>query len=427
MPGPTRLGRPRFWRAGLFLGSSLLTVALFLFTHQMVNRLTREVETTSRLFAQFCASASFPAARDPQLNIIFSDLVASLDFPIVITDTTGTPRAWRQVGVDPAAVPAEAIDSLVMGRPIDPAFRHSIEHVRARVAALDRRNAPIEMKQPGTGQRLGAVHYGVPPILETLRWMPYLSAIGVLLLLALGLWGLASIRAAEQRTIWVGMAKETAHQLGTPLSSLMGWVELLRGHLESVPPDGKVELAAGELGETLDEMDRDIGRLAKVAHRFSHVGSSPQLEPQDLTPVVREAVQYVRKRLPKGGHGIEITERYEEVPPVNLNPELLEWALENVLSNAVSALERRPGLIEVTVMRRAESETVEVLVRDNGRGMAPTDWERVFEPGFTTKPRGWGLGLALARRVIQDYHGGRIGVRDSAPGHGTTMAISFPT
>jgi signal transduction histidine kinase len=252
-----------------------------------------------------------------------------------------------------------------------------------------------------------------------------MSVLMLLMLLAFG--GLAGIRAAEKRTIWVGMAKETAHQLGTPLSSLMGWVELLRANVESAPKEAAVAIPRAELAETLDDMEGDIDRLNKVAQRFSHIGSAPQLHLQDVTPVVREAVQYMRRRVSQREGGIEIRERYEEVPPVNLNRELLEWAVENLLTNAISALDKSPGVIEVTVERRAETEEVEVLVSDNGRGMSREEQRRAFEPGYTTKRRGWGLGLALARRVVEDYHAGRIGIRHSAPGQGTIMVIRFPT
>lgn len=419
--------RSQILRTSLFLGSVLLTVSVFLFTHGMITRLSHEVETTSRVLARFCAQASFPATRDPELQQIFSEVVASIDFPIIITDNDSLPRAWRETAVDPALVPSTSIDSLALGQPISPVISARVELVRAQVARLDRVNTPILMTQPGTGVRLGAVHYGEPLVLRRLRWMPFLSVAGVALLLALGLWGLAGIRAAEKRTIWVGMARETAHQLGTPLSSMMGWIELLRSHGEAAGEGGTVAVPRAELEETLFEMERDIERLNKVAQRFSHVGSAPHLQLQDATPVVREAVQYVRRRLPQGDGRVELRERYDEVPPINLNRELLEWALENLLSNAISALDKPQGVIEVTVSRRKETEAVEIAVTDNGRGMTPAEQRRAFDPGYTTKRRGWGLGLALVRRVVQDYHGGRLFIRHSAPGLGTTMVISFPT
>jgi len=419
--------RSELLRSALFLGSALLVAAVFLFTNQIIRRLSLEVATTSRVLAGFCAQASFPATRDPELRQIFADVVANVDFPIVITDNGGRPRAWRNIAMDPELVPASSLDSLEAGQPIAPAIRARIDAVARDVAALDRRHPPITMTQPSTRAPLGAVHYGDPEVLDRLRWMPFLSVGGVVLLLGLGLLGLSGIQQAEKRTIWVGMARETAHQLGTPLSSMMGWVELLRAHAESAPPSGQVTLQRAELEETLDEMERDIERLNKVAQRFSRVGSAPLLQLQDVTPVVREAVQYVRRRVPQGDGHVVIHERYEEVPPINLNRELLEWALENLLSNAHSALDKRPGVIDVTVERRKESEAVEVVVADNGRGMAPGEQRRAFEPGYTTKPRGWGLGLALARRVVQEYHGGRLFIRQSAPGQGTTVVISFPT
>ena len=408
----------------LFLGGSALVGAVFLFTHQMITRLSQEVETTSRVLAGFCAQASYPATSDPQLRQIFSQVIANLDFPIVITDRANNPRAWRQVDVDPALVPAASIDSLADHLPIAPVIQQRIERVRRQVAAMDRKNQPIGMTA-GSGVPIGAVHYGDPPVLDRLRWMPLVSVAGVTLLLAIGLWGLAIIRQSEHRSIWVGMAKETAHQLGTPLSSLLGWAELLRVHAEAVPPGGRVQIPAAELAETVAEMERDLDRLNKVAQRFSHVGSAPRLERRDLVPVVRDVVAYMRRRTPRSAGEVEIRERYTGPAELRLNAELIEWALENLISNALSALDKRPGVIEIAVGPGREAGRIEVTVRDNGRGMTPQEQRRAFEPGYTTKRRGWGLGLALARRVVQDYHGGRIFIRQSAPGEGTTVVMSL--
>jgi len=224
----------------------------------------------------------------------------------------------------------------------------------------------------------------------------------------------------------VGLAKETAHQLGTPLSSLLGWIELLRERVR-MDPDSEVKIERDFLMQTLDEMHNDVERLTKVSARFSQIGSQPALTPQDLAPVVAEAVGYLKRRLPDLGRKVTIAERYGEVPPVNANRELLEWVVENLLVNAMTALEGKPGRIEVTLERRPEVESVELEVTDTGRGMSLDEQKRAFDPGFSTKKRGWGLGLALAKRIIEDYHGGRIAIRQSAPGKGTTFVISFPT
>lgn len=414
-------------KASLFVGGSLLVVGVFLFTQQMVRQLSEEVSTTSRVLARFCAEASIPATLDPDLRMLLADVLRNIEFPIVLTDTTGTPRAWQNVGVPTSEVPPEAIDSLAAGLPVTPAIAQRVARVRERIADLDRRNDPIPMWQvrPDSA-RLGYVHYGEPAVLTQLQWMPFLAIGGTGLLLLLGLSGLASIRAAEKRSIWVGMAKETAHQLGTPLSSLLGWTELLRGHVEASAGGADVRMSRTELTETIDEMERDVERLSKVAQRFSHIGSAPQLHLQDVTPVVREAVQYVRRRMPQRAP-VELRERYGEVPPINLNRELLEWAVENLISNALTAIDKERGVIEVAVERRAETEEVEIQITDNGRGMTPQEQRRAFEPGYTTKRRGWGLGLALSRRVVEEYHAGRIEIRQSTPGEGTTMVIRFPT
>jgi two-component system, NtrC family, sensor histidine kinase KinB len=425
MHGGSRFSGSQLLKVSLIAGSSVLVLGVFVFTQQLITRLSHEVETTSHVFARFCAQASLPATRDPELQRIFSEVIGSIEFPIIITDRQGTPRAWREIGLDPALVPAASIDSLEYGAHIAPTIQARVDVVRRRVAELRRRNPPIVMTQIGGRDTLGWVYFGEPQVMERLRWMPVISVAGVVLLLGLGLIGLASLRAAEKRTIWVGMAKETAHQLGTPLSSLMGWIELMRGYGE--PPGAEVRVPRAAFDETLGEMERDVERLGKVAQRFSHVGSVAKLQPQDVTPTVRRVVQYMRRRLPRSGGAVEIHERYDEVPPVNLNPELMEWAIENLISNAISALDRRPATIDIEVGLRPESEAVEVVVRDNGRGMTREEQRRAFDPGFTTRHRGWGLGLPLVRRVVEEYHGGRLSIRHSAPGQGTTMVISFPT
>ncbi len=425
IPGPLR-GMP-WLKTALFAGGALLVAIVFLITSQTVRRLSAQVSTTSGVLARLCADASLPATGNPQLQKMLEDVTAQITFPIVITDTTGLPRAWQGVGVPAEAIPTETLDSLAAGLAISPIYSEAIARVSAAVPELDRRHKPIPMNQPNANQVVGLFHYGEPAVLDRLRWMPYLAVGGTGLLLLLGMSGLAGIRAAEKRTIWVGMAKETAHQLGTPLSSLLGWVELLRGHVESSPEGGRVEIPREDLGETLEDMERDIERLSRVAHRFGQIGSVPKLQLQDVTPVVREAVQYVKRRLPQKQGGLEIRERYGEVPPINLNRELIEWAVENLLTNALDAIDRQPGVVEVAVQRRAETEEVEITVSDNGRGMTREQQRRAFDPGFSSKRRGWGLGLALARRVVEEYHAGRLEIRHSAPGQGTTMVIRFLT
>jgi len=418
---------PRSIKYYLFVAFSAVLLALFVFSNLLLRRLGQETERTSRVFASFCATASYPAAEDTVISALVSEVIGSINFPIVLSDANGLPRAWKEVGVPPADVPVGVLDSLAMGLTPSRVMRERVERVKRAAADLDRRHAPIPLMEPTRQAQIGLVHWGEPRALRFLRYVPYLSTVIIVFLLGLTFWGARGLRLAESRRIWVGLAKETAHQLGTPLSSLLGWVELLREQVRGAPPGPDVPVPRAFLEQTLEEMENDVHRLSKVAGRFSQIGSVQALVPQDLAPVVAEAVAYLKRRLPDLGRSVTLRENYGEVPPVNANRELLEWVVENLLVNAVNAIEGKPGVIAVTLQRRPETETVELEVTDSGRGMTPEEQRRAFEPGFTTKKRGWGLGLALAKRIVEDYHGGRIYIRQSAPGKGTTFVIRFPT
>jgi signal transduction histidine kinase len=429
--GPFGVGRialPRLFQGYLFLGVAGIVLAVFVFTNILVARLANQVQSTSEVFARFCATASYPATTDTTLSGIVGDVITGLNFPIVLTDAQGVPRAWKGISVPSSDVAPEALEELAAGKPVSDDVRGKVEKVREAVRKMDARHAPISMVPPSGGV-LGQVHWGDPPGLEQLRWLPYVELVVMLLFVGLAAWGARSIKLSEQRNIWVGLARETAHQLGTPISSLLGWIELMNDRIHG-QTGATVTLPRGEVEQMMGEMENDAARLNKVAARFSHIGSIPNLTLMDVSPVVVEAVQYLKRRLPHRGRRIEVREVYGEVPPINASKELLEWVVENLLVNATNAInvtEQAVGQIEVRLERRAETETVELSVTDNGRGMAPEEQARVFDPGYTTKPRGWGLGLALAKRIVEEYHGGRIYIRRSAPGEGSTFVIAFPT
>ncbi len=429
--GIGRAGLPRLFQGYLFLGVAGIVLAVFLFTNILVARLANEVKSTSEVFARFCATASYPATTDTTgaLGKIVGDVIAGLNFPIVLTDARNVPRAWKGIAVRAEDVPTEELEALSNGRPVRPETARQIAIVRAAIVDMDTRHPPIAMVPPAGGDPIGHVHWGDPPGLTQLRWLPYVELIVMLLFVGLAAWGARSIKLSEQRSIWVGLARETAHQLGTPISSLLGWIELMNERVKDLPGE-QVTLPRKDLEQMMGEMENDAARLQKVAARFSHIGSIPNLALIDVSPVVTEAVQYLKRRLPLHGRRIEVREVYGEVPPINASKELLEWVVENLLvnaANAINAVEGRPGLIEVRLDRRPERETVEIAVTDNGRGMSPEEQVRAFDAGYTTKPRGWGLGLALAKRIVEEYHGGRIFIRHSAPGEGSTFVIAFPT
>jgi signal transduction histidine kinase len=271
-----------------------------------------------------------------------------------------------------------------------------------RLAAV---NPPIALDLPETGKRW--ILYDESLVLKQLRYFPVvqLLIIGGFLLLAYSTF--SAFRRSEQNRVWVGMAKETAHQLGTPLSALMAWVEVLRS--EEVAEDVLVEL------------EKDIGRLRTVTDRFSKIGSDPELTMDDLGAFVGETMAYLQRRMPKA---VTFTVSMPEVPlQASFNPALFGWVLENLTKNAVDAMEGA-GELEVRLWNELGRATLDI--RDTGRGMSRRVQRQVFDPGFSTKKRGWGLGLSLVRRIVKEYHGGQITILRSEEGIGTTFRVSLP-
>ena len=220
-------------------------------------------------------------------------------------------------------------------------------------------------------------------------------------------YALSSTKRAEQNKVWVGLSKETAHQLGTPISSLMAWMELLK--------------STGVDSDIVREMNKDVNRLSTIASRFSKIGSRPRMEEDDLNAVVMHAGEYMATRVSKR---IKFTLSPSSFPvKVKMSAPLFEWVMENLIKNAVDAMD---GNGSITVSVAVEGETAHVTVSDTGKGIPRKNFKTIFNPGYTTKTRGWGLGLTLARRIVDQYHGGHIYVKDSEPGRGTTFRIDLP-
>jgi signal transduction histidine kinase len=418
-----RVGIPPILKGYLFLGSSILIGGVFLYTNHLINQMNDQADALSRIFARFCATATVPATESEEVQIIFDEVIQRIDFPVVVTDMEGRPYAWKGVGIDWGDV---SINESMAMDPKNPPPGPLTELVTI-VERLDSENQPVLMVKPGTQEVFGLVHYGESDFVKQLRWIPFIEIAVIFVFVALGFLAFRSVEVSEHRSIWVGMAKETAHQLGSPISSLMGWLEILRDSCEKKPQSGETgSNLQRSIPQIVNEMESDTERLSKIAQRFSNIGSIPKLEPQDLVPLVAGAVEYFRKRLPREGKRIEVIERYEEVPPANANAELIEWVVENLLKNALDAIDRDSGKIEVSVRRKPELECVEIEVRDNGRGMSVSEQKRIFQTGFSTKKRGWGLGLTLAKRIVEEYHGGRVWVRESKTGVGTAIAVSMP-
>ena len=372
-------------------------IGIVLYTQQMVKELRAEARDIVEFYAltiQRIATADV----DPEaLGWVFENIVRRINFPLILVQPDGEPSSW--IGLDIAS---------------DNRSPETKKEIKKILTSMARENPPVVIKEAKTGEVISYLYYGDSKNVVQLSLLPYISlgTLGLLVLIAFV--GFSSIKQSEQRFIWVGMAKETAHQLGTPVSSLMGWVEILRSG----------ELDSSDLARLSNDMQMDVNRLEKVAARFSQIGSQSDLKVQELQPIFNDIVKYFQRRLPQFGKEIKINRNYQKTPPVAVNRDLFEWVLENLVKNSIDALKKRNGVIEIS-SGMIDDSRVYVDIRDNGIGVTAKRKRDIFKPGYSTKKRGWGLGLNLAKRIIEEYHHGRLYLKESRPDEGATMRIEL--
>lgn len=278
-------------------------------------------------------------------------------------------------------------------------------YIRERLKSFSSKNEPIEWSNPSNPSEKNYYYYGNTALLNQVRYYPLVQLLIVSLFITVTLIALTTSFRSTQNQVWAGMAKETAHQLGTPLSSLQGWVEMLK--------DAK----ADEM--IISEMEKDVNRLKLVSDRFGKIGSTPQLEEHDVVMLVNKMIDYIKKRAP--GRILFKLDVHEAGPVIaRISPPLFEWVVENLLKNALDAVE---GKGSINIMIRETETEIHIDVTDTGKGISKQNIGQVFKPGFTTKKRGWGLGLSLSKRIIEQYHKGQLFVKHSEPGKGSTFRI----
>ena len=408
-------GNIRFWLKGyLFLGVAVLSLAMLFYSNHLIGRIRANSEATSRLFSKYMSNVLFEVADDGSLADLRT-VVNESDLPIIITVLGGIPILWNNVPVD--ARTDEDFDLLLnmdINNPPTPRLKKLVRLYRQ----FDKTNPPIPIRVVGADAVDSYVHYGTSSLQRELRFMPFVLLGVFLAFMGVAIQGLRYLKLSEQRSIWVGMARETAHQLGTPLSAMLGWVQVLKDH-------------AAQRGDTVmsssvEEMEVDLSRLNKITERFSKIGSTPELVAVDLKPGLEHTIAYFHKRLPTLRSTSTLVLECGDGLRVKGNEELLEWVFENLVKNAIDALGESGGRIDVQARRAPSDPIIEVTVRDTGRGIPGALRDQIFRPGFTTKRRGWGLGLALARRIVEDYHGGTIRLVESRAGKGTTFLVRLP-
>lgn len=313
----------------------------------------------------------------------------------------------------PLIIADERLNVLVTNLPSE--IIDNPKRLREEIMLMSDKNRPISVSYGVIPQVTFTIYFGTTDYQhlvssahsQALVFFPYVQLIIIAIFAIFAYIAFSSTKQNEQNRVWVGLAKETAHQLGTPTSSLLGWIEYLR----SQPVDKMA----------VDEMAKDLAHLMKIVDRFSKIGSETQLSSMNINEVVGDTVMYFRRRIPRN---VTLTYNGLAMSPIKvpINAALFEWVVENLMKNSLDALQGQ-GTIDVEVGE--SGDTVYVEVSDSGKGIPKSNWTRIFEPGFTTKTRGWGLGLSLSRRIIEEYHKGKIAVVRSEPGRGTTIRITL--
>ncbi|KAB2807011.1 sensor histidine kinase [Phaeocystidibacter luteus] len=371
------------WKLILFLCALLIGAGTLLYTESFLSELRKGEERSVKIWANAVQLFGSDAATG-DLTLYGMIMEGNTTIPIILTDQDGHIIAKRNINQEKAARPG---------------------YLEALIPRMAEENEPIVIEFAEGKKNI--VYYQESILLKKLRIYPWVLLGVIAVFVGIAYAAFSSARRSEQERVWSGMAKETAHQIGTPLSSMLGWIELLR--------------AQGVDETALNEMLKDVDRLETITARFSKIGSIPELKNEDLIDCLKESLDYLRSRTSKKiDINLSVPEGEIVLP---INRQLFSWVIENLIRNAVDAIE---GAGQVDISLEEAGRSMKIDVRDTGKGLPRNQYKAIFRPGFTTKQRGWGLGLSLAQRIIEDYHDGRIFVVKSEPGAGTTFRILLP-
>ena len=373
-------------RTVLIIVAIVIAVSSLFVSQSLVKDLSREEHSKMELFAQAYRSLS-DADENTDLSLVLAVMSGNQTIPVIVVDETGDIKSFLNIEIRRA-------DTLAY-------LNSCVERMRSLGNAIK-----IYYDESDT-EHYNEVCFDESLLLNRLTVYPYIQMSVVMLFVLIAIFALLSFKKTEQNRVWVGLSKETAHQLGTPISSLMAWNELLKDKYKD--------------DELISEMEKDVNRLQMVAERFSKIGSMPEPVQADMVGVLDGVIDYVEHRSPAT---VKFIRNFPN-PPVNakVNASLFGWVIENICKNAVDAMS---GKGKLTIRLTEEKNYVTIDVTDTGKGIAKNSWRSVFDPGYTTKERGWGLGLSLAKRIVTEYHKGKIYVAHSELGKGTTFRIEIP-
>lgn len=392
----------RQWNYLLLVFAAIIASGSLLYTKYLVKNIAKAEHTRAEVWAR-TMQQQLSSEDNDFLNYVFT-VRDSLSVPAIITNQKGDFISVK--GLDSTKTFIDVEENHAPG--VKAVKKYDLPYFKDELAFMKGQHAPIRLNIPSMfGNSYWLVYYKDSLLLTQLKIFPYVQLLLIAVFLIVAYTAFNSSRKSEQNQVWVGLAKETAHQLGTPISSLMAWIELLKDKFNA------------EDDPLLLEMDNDVKRLEIVADRFSKIGSKPNLEPQVVYDVVKDYVDYFKVRV---SNKISFELLGDTHLKAGLNIPLFDWVLENLLKNAVNAIEGT-GQIKVMIRGSAAKKLVYIDVSDTGKGIPRSKFLTVFRPGYTTRKRGWGLGLSLTKRMIENYHNGQIFVKDSELGKGTTFRI----
>ncbi|MBN2380712.1 HAMP domain-containing histidine kinase [candidate division WOR-3 bacterium] len=384
----------------IYAVAGLLVLAVFwaFYSQRLLKKLQQETLFRSRLYASYIEAAGFQEGGMLLENLLFEEVVSKIDFPVIITDTSGSPITFRNL----------------------PEQDTSTESILQAITQLDRQSKPIPIRaeipkiDSVTGDSAGLdtvtlniLHYGLPESWSMLQYFPLIQTTFIALFIVLGfVFIFFSARRAQDR-LWVALAREAAHQLGTPISSLLGWHELIR-------PRIKKDAAA--------EIDEDLNRIRDILDRFARIGDRPHREPHEIKPLIQRTIDFMKHRAPSR---IEFNAETLQDAQLLIDPTLISWVLENLIRNGIDAIGRKSGTITVIGEILPNNKYYVITVIDTGTGVSSKHIRDIFRTGFSTKKHGWGIGLALSRRVIRQLHHGKLKLKATRPGH-TVFSITLP-
>jgi hypothetical protein len=390
-------------KIALLLSGVLIALGILYYTQTLIDKIQKRETQIADLYAKSLEYIANDTSATGEYNFIFNEIILQIDFPIIATD-----KDYEKV---------EFFKNVEIDTTLNAKKKNEVLIDLAK--EMKEINPPVKVSYQDS-LILSYVNYGQSSLITRLKYLPFFEFLIGGIFIFIGYIGFSYIKKHEQSNLWVGLSKETAHQLGTPLSSLLGWLEMLKD-----TKDKSVELE-----EISSEIGNDLEKLKKITGRFSKIGSQPKLIEENITEVIKGVCSYFEKRIPslvnadgKVTKKVTVNILNNENISVKINRDLFEWVIENLLKNALDAVDKNMGSIDFSITEKGKDVFIDVT--DNGKGIDTKFKKDIFRPGFSTKRRGWGLGLSLAKRIIDDYHKGKLSLLDSAIDVGTTFRIKL--